>query len=152
MTATGVVLSTDGERARVRVLRKSPCASCEGCAGGACHAELTLFEMPKDVTVCAANPVGAHTGDMVELYSDSRFTLGLAAGLFLIPLVAVFLVAIFSNALGGTTAAWLATVGVVLVFVLLALAADKLAVRHQRTVINKILKESGQRSRVEYAD
>ncbi len=153
MTTTGVVLLTDGEKADVRVFRKSPCASCEGCSGGACHAELTLFEMPNDVTVRAENPHGAHKGDVVELYSDNRFTLGVAAVLFLLPLVvSLSAAAVISKFFGTSVAVLTATVGFILVFALLAFAADRLILRRQHTVIDKILKESGRECRMEYAD
>lgn len=66
--------------ALIVVKRKSACAgdcdSCHGCAHPETYLELTV-----------RNPVGARAGDVVKVTSESRRILGLAALLYLMPVV-----------------------------------------------------------------
>ena len=80
------MLAVSDGKAKVRVFRESPCAACKGCSGGACHAEIR-FDETTVLDTTAEDMFGVHVGDVVELYSDNRFTLGLAFVLFGLPFV-----------------------------------------------------------------
>ena len=144
MTATGTVLSTDNGTAVVKVFRESPCAACKGCAEGICHAELTFDSEPNAIQVTAKDACGVHVGDVVELYSNNRFTLGLAVMLFGLPFV-------FAAAFGVVAgifypyavAVGMAILAFVLSFLSLAFLADRICAKITKTVITKIIKESG---------
>ena len=65
MKTTGTVLAAADGKATVRVFRESPCAACNGCVGGACHAEFAFDSDPVGITVAARDPIGVHMGDVV---------------------------------------------------------------------------------------
>ena len=144
MKTTGTVLAAADGTATVRVFRESPCAACKGCAGGACHAEFTFDSDPVGITVNAHDPIGVHKGDVVELYSENRFTLGLAFALFGLPFVIAVLLGGVTGAL--VSAGWGIGCGIaafVLSFVALAFCGDRVSAAKNKTVITKIMKESG---------
>lgn len=85
MTQIATVKRLVGEKnAEVLVRRQSACghdcASCGGCGP----------ENAAQVTAVAENALGAHPGDTVRVESESRAVLGMAAFLYLIPLVLLF--------------------------------------------------------------
>lgn len=74
----------DGGRAEVRVRRPSACGhDCKSCGG--CGPDAMT-----QVTAVAENEAGARLGDTVRLESESRKVLGLAAVLYLMPVVLLF--------------------------------------------------------------
>ena len=90
MTNTGTVISTEGENALIKVVRKSACAGCEGRQ--ACEGSLVGDCMKSaEVTVLAKNSIGAKVGDNVEFSSSTPLTLGIAAAVFLLPLAVGFM-------------------------------------------------------------
>lgn len=144
MKTTGTVLAAADGKATVRVFRESPCAACKGCVGGACHAEFAFDSDPVGITVAARDPIGVHMGDVVELYSENRFTLGLAFLLFGLPFVIAVLLGGVTGAL--VSAGWGIGSGIaafVLSFVMLAFWGDRVSAEKTQTVITKIMKESG---------
>lgn len=72
------------QKAEVLVRRQSACghdcASCGGCGP----------ESATQVTVMADNALGARLGDTVQVESESGRVLGMAAALYLVPLVLLF--------------------------------------------------------------
>lgn len=72
------------QKAEVLVRRQSACghdcASCGGCGP----------ESAAQVTVVADNALGARLGDTVQVESESGRVLGMAAALYLVPLVLLF--------------------------------------------------------------
>ena len=83
-------------------------------------------------------------GDVVELYSENRFTLGLAFLLFGLPFVIAVLLGGVTGAL--VSAGWGIGSGIaafVLSFVMLAFWGDRISAAKSQTVITKIMKESG---------
>lgn len=150
MTAIGNVIEVKENRARVQVLRESPCAGCKGCSGGSCHVEPVLFEMPEEeVTVLVETAFSVQPGDTVELYSDSRFTLGLAFVVFVLPFIPASLMGVLAAALFRyTVGAYVGVVSFILFFLLSAFLADRYNAKHPKTHIRKIIKESGQQSRI----
>ena len=136
MKVTGTVLAVSDGKAKVRVFRESPCAACKGCSGGACHAEIR-FDETTVLDTTAEDMFGVHVGDVVELYSDNRFTLGLA-------FVFAIVFGILFQALLGAQAGVAAGIAAFIVsFIALAFAADRHSAKHAKNVICKIIKESG---------
>lgn len=138
MKVTGTVLAVSDGKAKVRVFRESPCAACKGCSGGACHAEIRFDE------TTAEDMLGVHVGDVVELYSDNRFTLGLAFVLFGLPFVfAIVFGIMFQTLLGAQAGVAVGIAAFIVSFIALAFAADRHSAKHAKNVICKIIKESG---------
>jgi len=76
------IVGTD--KAEVQVRRASACGhDCKSCGG--CGPD-TMTQ----VTAIAENEIGARPGDTVRLESESRKVLGLAAALYLLPIVLLF--------------------------------------------------------------
>lgn len=72
------------DQAEILVRRASACGhDCRSCGG--CGPD-TMTR----VTVVAENEIGARPGDIVRVESESRKVLGLAAALYLVPLVLLF--------------------------------------------------------------
>ena len=94
MTTTGEVREAAGEMAKVRIYRSGACgencASCKGCAGR------------KPIEVWAKNEAGARPGDRVTVESASPRVLGLAALVYLLPLVTAVLGYFVARAAGGS--------------------------------------------------
>ena len=87
MTQNAVVTEVVGDRARIQVKRVSACAhDCERCGGG-------CGEMMKSapVSVLAKNPLGAKPGDRVVVASDTGSILGVAALVYLFPILLFFI-------------------------------------------------------------
>lgn len=102
MTNTGIVMSVEGENALIKVTRKSACSSCEGRQ--ACEGSLVGDCMKTaEVTTIAKNPINAKVGDVVEFTSSTSMTLGIAATVFLLPLIVGFLSYYFSAVLINST-------------------------------------------------
>lgn len=73
-----------GDKAEVQVRRPSACGhDCKSCGG--CGPETMM-----QVTAVAENEQGARPGDTVRVESESRKVLGLAAALYLMPIVFLF--------------------------------------------------------------
>lgn len=143
MKAVGTVLSANAGKATVNVFPESPCAACKGCAQGACHAEIHFGETPV-FQVTAEDPLGVHKGDVVELYSENRFTLGLAFVLFGLPFVfAALFGLVFAALLGKSLGTLAGIIAFILSFIVLAFVADRISAKHAKNVICKIIKESG---------
>ena len=144
MKVTGTVLAVSDGKAKVRVFRESPCAACKGCSGGACHAEIRFDETPAVLDTTAVDTLGVHVGDVVELYSDNRFTLGLAFVLFGLPFVFAIVFGVLFQTLFGVQAGVAAGIAAFIVsFIVLAFAADRHSAKYAKNVICKIIKESG---------
>lgn len=143
MKVTGTVLSVSDGKAKVRVFRESPCAACKGCSGRACHAEIR-FDETTVLDTTAEDMLGVHVGDVVELYSDNRFTLGLAFVLFGLPFVfAIVFGIMFQTLLGAQAGVAVGIAAFIVSFIALAFAADRHSAKHAKNVICKIIKESG---------
>ena len=75
----------DGDRVEVRVKRVSACShDCDSCAG--CGSMVHVG----DLTAVAQDLLGARVGQQVTVESSTSQTLGLAAALYLLPFVALF--------------------------------------------------------------
>lgn len=80
MTNTATVIRLEGaDKAAVRVTRGSACGNCGTCKG--CDDPRAMVE------VVAANPIGAEPGDRVVITTGTRQVLGLAALVYLLPVV-----------------------------------------------------------------
>ena len=74
----------DGGTAQVIVIRESACSGdCHKCSGCGAAKEAIVFE--------AQNPIGAKTGDLVNVRSDTSPVLKAAAVMYVLPLVLFFL-------------------------------------------------------------
>lgn len=103
-TATVTKLLTNG-RALVEVRRQSACGhDCSKCGGGC--SELVA---KSTVTAEAENRCRAQVGDTVQVESDSRQILGIAAIVYFVPLITFFVGYFLGSALklseGGAIAA-----------------------------------------------
>ena len=88
MTQNGKVISVEGEKAKVVVMRRSACEGCkqktlcagvsDGCADG------------KPVEAVVKNTVGACVGDEVVLESSSMRVLGMTFAVFVLPILVAF--------------------------------------------------------------
>ena len=73
----------DDSTAQVMVIRESACSGdCHKCSGCGAAKETILFE--------AKNPIGARTGDVVTVTSETGPVLKAAAVLYMLPLVLFF--------------------------------------------------------------
>lgn len=108
MTQNAVVTKLSGDGwAEIEVHRVSACGhDCSQCGGGC--AELTRTG---PVTVLARNPVGARPGDRVVVESSSKSILGIAALVYLLPLVLFFTGYFIAHALGAGEGAAIGTGG-----------------------------------------
>lgn len=80
-------------------LRESACSGdCHKCSGCGAAKEAILFK--------ADNPIGAKTGDLVNIRSETSPVLKAAAVLYMLPLVLFFAGYAFGAALGSSGALW----------------------------------------------
>lgn len=80
MKQCGVIISTDGDRAKVMLQRQSSCGDCTGCKLGN---EDTKMEVE------AINPINAKIGDWVEIDMEHQNVLAAAFIAYAIPLIAL---------------------------------------------------------------
>ena len=81
-TATVEQILADG-RVRIAVARQTACGhDCENCAG--CGAQAGT------VRAVAQDPLGVSVGDRVEVVSENRQIIGIAAVVYLVPFAAFF--------------------------------------------------------------
>lgn len=80
MKQCGVIISTQGDRARVMLQRQSSCGDCQGCKLGN---ENTKMEIE------AINQVNAKTGDWVEIDMEHQNVLAAAFIAYALPLLAL---------------------------------------------------------------
>ena len=133
MKQYGVVISTDGNTAKVRVKRDSACDGCE--SAGLCSA---LCPNVTDTT--AYNNAGASVGDTVELETGSGAVLIYSALTFIMPIV-LGLVGYFiavGMGLGEIIAFAVLSAAVVLSFVMLWLIVKLRGKRDLAVRITKI--------------
>lgn len=111
MRQKAIVEKISGNTATVRVMRS---VMCEGCAHVRDGASCTCGELllgKREMTVQAANPLGALPGEKVEIETDSAVVLKYAALVFLLPLAAFFLCYEVSSALSqADTVPWIVAV------------------------------------------
>ena len=93
MTQTATVEQVlGGGRVRIAVARQTACGhDCENCAG--CGAQAGT------IRAIAADPLGVSAGDRVEVASDDKRIIGIAALVYLVPFAAFFI----GYALGAAT-------------------------------------------------
>ena len=121
MTQSAVVVKIVNEStAEVEVARKTACGgNCESC-GGACAAGAS-------VRVEALNPLCASVGDHVTVQSQSSHILGVAAVVYLIPLVLFFAAyAIAASAGAGENGSMLFSFAGLAVGIALAVLANRI--------------------------
>ena len=110
----------DNGTAQVMVVRESACSGdCHKCSGCGAAKETLLFE--------AVNAIGARTGDLVIVQSESGPVLAGAAVLYMVPLVLFFLCYFIGDqfAMGGL----LGGLGFVLGFVIAAVYDRKVTAK-----------------------
>ena len=112
-----------GDRVEVRVKRVSACShDCDKCAG--CGSMVHTG----DLTAVAQDPFGARVGQQVTVESSSAQTLGIAAALYLLPFVGLFVAYLL---MAGASEGLAALVGVG-AFVLVLLGVSLPLNRHLR--------------------
>lgn len=80
MRQCGVVMSIDGDRAKVVMQRQSACGDCKGCRWG---------EDDSSMEIEAVNSINAKIGDHVEIDMEHQNVLFAAFIAYMIPLVAL---------------------------------------------------------------
>jgi positive regulator of sigma E activity len=129
-----IVISKEGERATVSVLRKEACSHCAG---------RVVCGTAKTVTTTVKNPVGAEIGDTVTIETPTENVLGYAALVFLAPVIlAVALYLIFSG-VNKTLSIVMPICGFVLPFVC-ALILDRKKRDERIPVITEIINVTGE--------
>ena len=89
----------DDGTAQVLLIRESACSGdCHKCSGCGAAKEAILFK--------ADNPIGAKTGDLVNIRSETGPVLKAAAVLYMLPLVLFFAGYALGAALGSSGALW----------------------------------------------
>lgn len=144
MITKATVISTDGDKARVRVFRQSACDGCEGCSEkGKCHSEIMLSETPKFYELEVKNTADAKTGDLVEIKSSGNFVLVFAVMIFILP-IAVTVAAYFVSDmfLNGNMPLIVSAASFAASFAGSALVSNKLVPMYSQNVISKIIKEN----------
>ena len=141
MTQNARVLSLDGDKATVSVIRRSACEGCKQkslCAGmsGDCAEQ-------KELLATVKNKIGAKEGDEVELSTPTGIVLGSAFCVFVLPIILAFAsffvlsATVLSQAyIYGITLCVFVISCVVISFVL-----DRFMKKDTRVEIVKILKE-----------
>ena len=83
MEQTAVVISSQGGKALVRVMRTTACSGCHRSADGACH-ECRLSDAGSELSVTVTDSLGCRPGEHVRIASSSSRTVFYAAlvGLF----------------------------------------------------------------------
>lgn len=112
MEQTAVVISSQGGKALVRVMRTTACSGCHRSADGACH-ECRLSDAGSELSVTVTDPLGCRPGERVRIVSSSSRTLLYAALVYGVPLLAG-LVGLFVSLLFGASP----IIGMVLFFLL----------------------------------
>ena len=134
MKQEAIVISTDGDKATVSILRKEACSHCEGRA---------VCGTAKMMNVTVKNSVGAVKGDTVTIETPTENVLGYAALVFLAPvLLAVTLYLVFSG-INKTLSVVLPICGFVLPFIV-ALIIDRKKREERIPVITEILQVCGE--------
>lgn len=87
MEQTAVVISSQGGKALVRVMRMPACSGCHRSADGACH-ECRLSDAGSELSVTVTDPLGCRPGERVRIASSSSRTLLYAALVYGVPLLA----------------------------------------------------------------
>lgn len=146
MNIKGSVLSTDGERAIVRVLKESSCGSCDKCLqNNKCHSDFMLVETPKSYDINANNHIGARQGDIVEIYTENRISLILALITFVLPLALSFVAYyIVDICIDLKIAAVLTLIMFIVFFFVFSRISNKLSAKYSENLICKIIKENGE--------
>jgi len=78
MRQCGVIMSTDGDRAKVVMQRQSACGDCKGCRWGEDDASMEIE---------AINSINAKIGDRVEIDMEHQNVLAAAFIAYMIPLI-----------------------------------------------------------------
>lgn len=147
MRAEAVVLNVSGNKARVKSVRQSACASCASCQSkGHCHAQLIFGSQENSIELDVYNAIGAKKGDKVLLSSTGANILLLAMAVFVMPVaLSVAAYFLFQSLHLGEYAPVVSLAGTfVLSFALCALFCDRYAKKNLRTEIVKIIEESGE--------
>ena len=144
MITKATVISTHGDKAKVRVLRQSACDGCEGCSEkGKCHSEIMLSEAPKSYELELDNAAGAKAGDLVEIKSSGNFVLIFAALIFVLPIVFTIAAYMVSDIFFyGNIPVMISALTFVTVFTVSAIVTNKLIPKYSHNIISKIIKEN----------
>ncbi len=147
MRAEAVVLSVSGNRAKVKSVRQSACASCANCESkGHCHAQLIFGDQNSSIVTEVYNTAGAKAGDRVLLASKGANILLLSMAVFVLPValsVLSYFIAARFFASENIPVIFLA-VTFFACFALCAFFCDKYAKKNLKTEIVKIIEECGE--------
>jgi len=145
MRAEAVVLSVSGNKAKVKSVRQSACASCASCESkGHCHAQLIFGDQDSSIVTEVYNTAGAKTGDRVMLASTGANILLLSMLVFVLPVVVSVLFYLLSAQVFTSEYVPVIFLAVTffVCFVLCALFCDRYAKKNLKTEIVKIIEES----------
>ena len=87
MIQKATVISTDGNKAKVEVIRATACEGCHRSNDGSGCAACTILDLKRKITADALNDIGASAGDVVVVETPSRTVLSVSFLVFIIPLV-----------------------------------------------------------------
>lgn len=132
MRVEGIIVSINGNIAKVRIVQNSACVSCgENCAS--CHKSVSH-------EIYAINNTDASVGEKVWVHSTSAIIYLFVVLLYLLPLVALALVyVLLEGFLGEGVAAVVSLLSTLLIFVVIYLTIGKAFVSNNTySVIRKI--------------
>lgn len=132
MKETGIVQSVSGELCQVVVMRKSACGeNCASCKGG-CKLQNQICT--------AKNPLGAKSGDTVEIEIDSGKVLKSAFLVYMLPVI-IFISAYFVCEKLTEPVKILVSIAVTLIFFLVLFFRDKRLKPEFLSEVTKILEK-----------
>lgn len=145
MKAKGIVAQVNGSAATVKIIKSSSCSGCEGCAdGGKCQMSYLIGKEPESFEISAENDLNAHVGDVVEVSSENKLSLFLAAFIFVFPIAAAIAVYFISTAfLKNNEPAVLGCLSFFVFFVIFSFVANFISSKYSKNTISKIIKENG---------
>lgn len=140
MTQKGTVISADGDKAKVAVIRTSACDGCkqknlcigtsDSCSGG------------KPIEATAKNTIGAKVGDEVVLESSSGKVLAMIFSVFVLPIIIAFAAyVVASNYFSNNIAYIICAFAFVLPLAVLCYLLNRSAKKNPGIEIVKIIKK-----------
>ncbi|MBO4220612.1 MAG: SoxR reducing system RseC family protein [Clostridia bacterium] len=87
MIQKATVISTDGEIAKIEVIRATACEGCHRSQDGSGCAACTILDLKRKITADARNDIGALPGDEVVVETPSKTVLSISFLVFIIPLI-----------------------------------------------------------------
>lgn len=143
MTEICTVTAVNGDKATVKIKRKSACDQCHASQNGKACGACNLFLGDDSFTADVENPIGAQVGDRVTVEASSSDVIRLTALLFILPLVCAG--ALYAAVYFGISVKFAplgAIAGAVISCCVIYIAEKRAEKRKPKLVITRILDEN----------